>query len=79
MLYPVLHRLERLGYIQARWGTSDSGRRRRYCRLTKQGRAWLAQHWRQWQVVDAALRGTGAATPETPRRKLRLTPILQRR
>ena len=24
MLYPVLHRLERLGHVQARWGTSES-------------------------------------------------------
>jgi PadR family transcriptional regulator PadR len=43
MLYPVLHRLERLRYIDARWGESDSGRRRRYYRITKQGRAELAE------------------------------------
>jgi DNA-binding PadR family transcriptional regulator len=57
MLYPVLHRLERLGYIEARWGTSESGRRRKYYRLTSRGRTQLAQERRQWQVVDAALRG----------------------
>lgn len=56
MLYPVLHRLERLGYVEARWATAESGRRRRYYRLTKQGRAHLQTQKSQWQVVDAALR-----------------------
>ena len=37
MLYPVLHRLERNGYIEAQWGTSEAGRRRKYYRLTKPG------------------------------------------
>ena len=30
MLYPLLHRLERLGYVKAKWGSSETGRRRRY-------------------------------------------------
>ncbi len=57
MLYPVLHRLERLGFIEARWETADSGRRRKYYRLTSRGRTQLAEERRQWQVVDEALRG----------------------
>jgi PadR family transcriptional regulator, regulatory protein PadR len=57
MLYPVLHRLERLGYIAARWEASESGRRRKYYRITRQGRARLAAQRRQWQVVNATLRG----------------------
>ena len=57
MLYPVLHRLERLGYVEARWATAESGRRRRYYRITKAGRAHLSTQRRQWQVVDATLRG----------------------
>ena len=57
MLYPVLHRLERLGYVEARWATAESGRRRRYYRITTTGRAHLATQRRHWQVVDAALRG----------------------
>lgn len=56
MLYPVLHRLERQGYIEGRWGTSESGRKRKYYRLTAQGRAQLAEQRQQWQTVDAALR-----------------------
>ena len=68
MLYPVLHRLERLGYVEARWATADSGRRRRYYRITEAGRAHLATQRRQWQVVDSTLRGVWMefrATPDT--------------
>lgn len=57
MLYPVLHRLERLGYITAKWSTSDTGRRRKYYRITKEGRTQLAAHREQWRAVDGALRG----------------------
>lgn len=56
MLYPVLHRLERLGHIQARWEIADSGRRRKYYAITRSGRAQLAEARRQWQAVDATLR-----------------------
>jgi PadR family transcriptional regulator, regulatory protein PadR len=57
MLYPVLHRLERFGHIEARWEVAESGRRRKYYRITPGGRAQLAEERRQWQAVDATLRG----------------------
>lgn len=57
MLYPVLHRLERLGHIEARWEVADSGRRRKYYGITSRGRAQLAEERRQWQAVDTTLRG----------------------
>ena len=57
MLYPVLHRLERLEQVEARWEVAESGRRRRYYRITSQGRAQLAADRRQWQAVDETLRG----------------------
>jgi DNA-binding PadR family transcriptional regulator len=57
MLYPVLHRLERLGHIEARWRVAETGRRRKYYRITARGRAQLAEERRQWQAVDATLRG----------------------
>ena len=57
MLYPVLHRLERFGYVEARWATAETGRRRRYYRITSEGTAHLAAQRRQWQLVDSALRG----------------------
>jgi PadR family transcriptional regulator PadR len=56
MLYPVLHRLERLGHVEARWKVAESGRRRKYYRITSSGRAQLAQERKQWQAVDATLR-----------------------
>jgi DNA-binding PadR family transcriptional regulator len=55
MLYPLLHRLERLGYVEARWDSPDGGRRRRYYRITPRGRAALSDQRRQWEVVAAAL------------------------
>lgn len=58
MLYPVLHRLERNGYVQAIWGQSESGRQRKYYRLTERGAEELDDQRRQWQVVNAALRRT---------------------
>lgn len=61
MLYPVLHRLERLGHIEARWEVAESGRRRKYYHITSQGRTQLAEERRQWQAVDATLRGVWQA------------------
>ena len=58
MLYPVLHRLERNGFVEAVWGRSESGRQRKYYRLTGSGEAELASQRRQWQVVDSTLRRT---------------------
>jgi DNA-binding PadR family transcriptional regulator len=55
MLYPVLHRLERNGLVAAKWGSSESGRRRKYYRLTREGRTQLEAEWKRWQVVDATL------------------------
>ncbi len=57
MLYPVLHRLERNGYVEARWGTSEAGRRRKYYRLTDLGAEELGRQQRQWRLVDSTLRG----------------------
>lgn len=57
MLYPVLHRLERLGHVEARWEVAESGRRRKYYRITPRGRAQLAEDRKQWEAVDSTLRG----------------------
>jgi DNA-binding PadR family transcriptional regulator len=57
MLYPVLHRLERLGHVEARWKVVEGGRKRRYYRITKEGRAQLAAQREQWKAVDSTLRG----------------------
>ena len=63
MLYPLLHRLLRLGYVTTEWRTPPEGRRRRYYAITDEGRAALAEHQRQWVTVARALgdvwRGSG--------------------
>jgi len=57
MLYPLLHRLERLGYIGSEWGSSDEGRRRRNYTITETGRAQLAEQRQQWATANRTLGG----------------------
>ncbi len=65
MLYPVLHRLERLGQIKGRWGTADTGRRRKYYRITERGRRQLEEHRQQWLIVHETLLGMWPATADS--------------
>lgn len=55
MLYPVLHRLERAGLVESRWEKAETGRRRKYYRITDEGMAQLVEERRQWQAVDRTL------------------------
>lgn len=55
MLYPLLHRLHRLGYVTQEWRTPPEGRRRRYYAITDEGREALAEHKRQWVAVTRVL------------------------
>ena len=66
MLYPVLHRLERLGHVEARWETADTGRKRKYYRVTAGGKKQLADERIQWQAVDATLRGIWSTISALP-------------
>ena len=54
-LYPALHRLERRGWIKARWGTSDNNRRAKYYELTRTGRKQLAVERTAWRKLTAAV------------------------
>ena len=54
MLYPLLHRLGRLGYVTTEWRTPE-GRRRKYYAITDEGQAALAEQQRQWLAVTRAL------------------------
>jgi len=67
MLYPVLHRLERSGLVESRWERAESGRRRKYYRVTKAGREQLAEERRQWRTVDQALKKVWSAMAEFTR------------
>ncbi len=66
LLYPLLHRLERLGDVESYWRAADGVRRRKYYRITKQGRAELAEQRRQWAAVVDALHGIWSATSAAP-------------
>ena len=60
-LYPLLYRLEKRGWIQGRWVEKAGQRRRRYYRLTPEGRKVLAAQRHTWrEFVEAINRITGA-------------------
>jgi transcriptional regulator len=48
-LYPALYRMERRGWVEAEWGTSELGRRAKLYRLTPAGRAQLASEIATWR------------------------------
>ena len=50
-LFPVLHRMEESGWVEAEWRSSDNNRRAKYYRLTSAGRAQLKDEERQWNQV----------------------------
>src|SRR6185369_15545990 len=54
-LYPLLYRLEKRGWIEGRWVEKARQRRRRYYKLTKDGRKTLAAQRNTWQSFVAAI------------------------
>ena len=59
-LYPLLYRLEKRGWIQGRWVERPTQRRRRYYRLTADGKKILAAQRNSWlEFVQAINRITG--------------------
>src|SRR5271155_190157 len=54
-LYPALHRLERRGWIKARWGVSENNRRAKFYELTKTGRKQLEEEKSDWKKLAAAV------------------------
>jgi DNA-binding PadR family transcriptional regulator len=54
-LYPALHRLERRGWIKARWGASENNRRAKYYELTRSGRKQLQAETTAWRKLTAAV------------------------
>jgi PadR family transcriptional regulator PadR len=54
-LYPALHRLQRRGWIAAKWGTSDNNRRAKFYELTAKGRKQLGIETRLWRKMTAAV------------------------
>lgn len=56
MLYPLLHRLERLGYVKSSWKVAGSGRPRKQYQLSSEGAKVFAEQRQQWVVVSDALK-----------------------
>jgi transcriptional regulator len=54
-LYPALHRLERRGWIKARWAQSENNRRAKYYELTRKGRSQLEAQTDAWRRLTAAI------------------------
>lgn len=54
-LYPALHRLERRGWIKARWGASDNNRRAKYYELTRSGKRQLDDETDTWRKLTTAV------------------------
>lgn len=55
MLYPVLHWMEKEDLIESEWREADTGRKRKYYRLRKQGRKALQEEKQQWLAVHDTL------------------------
>jgi len=73
MLYPVLHRLERQGLLESYWGESDTGRKRKYYRLCREGKQVLEQEREHWRKVDGMLNQLWKGEPQCP---LTINPML---
>jgi PadR family transcriptional regulator len=53
-LYPSLHKLEQTGLIDGAWEEKETGRKRRYYHITKNGRAALKEKLQSWsELCDA--------------------------
>ena len=62
-LYPMLYRLERRGWITGRWVEKAGQRRRRYYRLTPEGRRMLLQQRNEWHALFDALTRVAGLEP----------------
>ena len=63
-LYPALQRLERRGWISAKWGTSANNRRARFYSLTAAGRKQLAKETTKWKRLATAIGRVLGSEPE---------------
>ena len=54
-LYPALYRLEQQGWITSEWGTSETGRRAKFYKLTRAGRKQLALEESTWNLLTLAI------------------------
>ncbi len=62
-LYPILHALESEGHVEAYWTENEGERKRKYYRITDEGRGHLKEKLSEWSVfrsaVDRVIGGAG--------------------
>ncbi len=54
-LYPALHRLERRGWLRAKWATTENNRKAKYYEITGSGRKQLAAEAESWRKLAVAV------------------------
>ena len=62
-LYPALHRLQRRGWLEEEWGTTDTGREAKYYRMTSAGRRQLRVEVARWRAYARAVAAALDAAP----------------
>src|SRR3954469_3225790 len=55
-VYPALHQMERVGLLASEWRDGESGRPRKYYRLTATGRSKAEARRKQWESLSSAMR-----------------------
>ena len=55
-LYPSLYRMETRGWLSSEWGMTETARRARFYKLTRQGRAQLEAETESWTRLTTAVR-----------------------
>ena len=60
-LYPAFYRMEARGWLSSEWGVTDTARRARFYRLTRQGRAQLEAETASWTRLTAAVQSVLAS------------------
>jgi DNA-binding PadR family transcriptional regulator len=54
-LYPVLHKLENMGYVESYLSKGDAGRERKYYQITKRGRKQFVEEKQQWDIFSKSV------------------------
>jgi transcriptional regulator len=55
-LYPSLYRMEARGWLSSEWALTETARRARFYKLTRQGRAQLAAETESWMRLTDAVK-----------------------
>jgi PadR family transcriptional regulator PadR len=61
-LFPALHRMEQAGWLDSRWGESETKRRAKFYRLTRKGRSHLHSESQRWERISLAMASALRAT-----------------